>query len=77
MDGPIGTIIPGSAKLAGSPQYLRDNETRQQWAGVACHHQGSPIQHTRLKICAIIDPPHQTTILFEQSRMLCISGKLL
>ena len=73
----MGTIIPGSAKSARSTQYLRDNETRKQWAGVACCHQGSPIQRTRLKICAIINPPCQMTILFEQSRMLCISGKLL
>ena len=36
----MGTIIPGSAKSAGSPQYLRDNETRK-WAGVARRHQGS------------------------------------
>ena len=72
----MGTIIPSSAKLAGSPQHLRDNETRKQWAGVARRHQGSPVQHTRLKICAPIDPPHQTTILLEQSRTFCISGKL-
>ena len=58
----MGTFIPGSAKSSGSPQYLRDNETRKQWAGVAHCHQGSPIQCTRLKICTIIDPPRQTTI---------------
>ena len=40
----MGTIIPGSAKSAGSPQHLRDNETRKQWAGVAHCHQGSPVQ---------------------------------
>ena len=61
----MGTIIPGSAKSAGSPQHLRDNETRKQWAGVAHCHQGSPVQCPRPKICALINPPRLTTILLE------------
>ena len=61
----MGTIIPGSAKSAGSPQHLQDNETRKQWAGITCCYQGSPVQCSRLKICTLIDPPRQTTILPE------------
>ena len=34
----MGTILASSAKLAGSPKFLQNNETRKQCAGVARRH---------------------------------------
>ena len=57
MDGPMGTILPGSAKSIGSSQYLRDDETGKQWFRTTRRHQGPPLQCTGPQVCAIINSP--------------------
>ena len=47
LDGPVGPILPGSAKPLGSSQYLRDDETGKHWIGATRSYQGPALQCTR------------------------------